>query len=40
MLSYEERAKYVENIVQHQKDPTTFEDFSAKVFAPLIPHGK
>ena len=39
-VSYEERAKYVESVVQQQKEPTTFEDFAAQVFAPLLPHGE
>ena len=38
-LSFEERARYVENIVQN-KDPTMFEDFAANVFAPLLPPGE
>ncbi|ELU01115.1 hypothetical protein CAPTEDRAFT_167900, partial [Capitella teleta] len=31
---YEDRAYNLENIVLHHKQPTTFEDFSAQVFAP------
>ncbi|XP_023684558.2 ral GTPase-activating protein subunit alpha-1 isoform X5 [Paramormyrops kingsleyae] len=31
---YEERARYLETIVQHHLEPTTFEDFAAQVFCP------
>ncbi|CAH1262675.1 RALGAPA1 [Branchiostoma lanceolatum] len=37
--SYEERAKYVETIVQQHKDLTTFEEFSASVYAPAMGKG-
>ncbi|XP_078672855.1 ral GTPase-activating protein subunit alpha-1-like isoform X7 [Branchiostoma floridae x Branchiostoma belcheri] len=36
---YEERAKYVETIVQQHKDLTTFEEFSASVYAPAMGKG-
>uniref|UniRef100_A0A8D0H107 Ral GTPase activating protein catalytic subunit alpha 1 n=1 Tax=Sphenodon punctatus TaxID=8508 RepID=A0A8D0H107_SPHPU len=31
---YEERARYLQSIVQHHLEPTTFEDFAAQVFCP------
>ncbi|XP_043930063.1 ral GTPase-activating protein subunit alpha-1 isoform X1 [Protopterus annectens] len=31
---YEERARYLETIIQHHLEPTTFEDFAAQVFCP------
>uniref|UniRef100_A0A8C7H1J4 Ral GTPase activating protein catalytic subunit alpha 1 n=1 Tax=Oncorhynchus kisutch TaxID=8019 RepID=A0A8C7H1J4_ONCKI len=31
---YEERARYLETIVQHHLEPTTFEDYAARVFCP------
>ncbi|XP_013126952.1 ral GTPase-activating protein subunit alpha-1 isoform X6 [Oreochromis niloticus] len=31
---YEERARYLENIVQHHQEPTTFEDYAARVYSP------
>uniref|UniRef100_A0A8C8SM96 Ral GTPase activating protein catalytic subunit alpha 1 n=1 Tax=Pelusios castaneus TaxID=367368 RepID=A0A8C8SM96_9SAUR len=31
---YEERARYLQTIVQHHLEPTTFEDFAAQVFCP------
>uniref|UniRef100_A0A3Q3WB60 Rap-GAP domain-containing protein n=1 Tax=Mola mola TaxID=94237 RepID=A0A3Q3WB60_MOLML len=31
---YEERARYVETIVQHHQEPTTFEDYAARVYSP------
>ncbi|XP_064179327.1 ral GTPase-activating protein subunit alpha-1 isoform X3 [Anguilla rostrata] len=31
---YEERARYLETIVQHHLEPTTFEDYAAQVFCP------
>uniref|UniRef100_A0A3Q1I2F2 Rap-GAP domain-containing protein n=1 Tax=Anabas testudineus TaxID=64144 RepID=A0A3Q1I2F2_ANATE len=31
---YEERARYLENIVQHHLEPTTFEDYAARVYSP------
>ncbi|XP_071327332.1 ral GTPase-activating protein subunit alpha-1 isoform X5 [Trachinotus anak] len=31
---YEERARYLETIVQHHQDPTTFEDYAARVYSP------
>lgn len=33
-LSYEERARYLENIVQNHQEPTTFEDYAARVYSP------
>lgn len=33
-LSYEERARYLETIVQHHQDPTTFEEYAARVYSP------
>lgn len=33
-LSYEERARYLETIVQHHQEPTTFEDYAARVYSP------
>nr|XP_045011322.1 ral GTPase-activating protein subunit alpha-1 isoform X2 [Jaculus jaculus] len=35
---YEERARYLQTIVQHHLEPTTFEDFAAQVFAPAPCH--
>uniref|UniRef100_UPI00398F7563 ral GTPase-activating protein subunit alpha-1 isoform X3 n=1 Tax=Pristiophorus japonicus TaxID=55135 RepID=UPI00398F7563 len=35
---YEERARYLETIVQHHQEPTTFEDFAAQVFCPAPCH--
>lgn len=34
---FEERAKSLETIVKNQKEPTTFEQFAASVYAPLAP---
>ncbi|XP_028993980.1 ral GTPase-activating protein subunit alpha-1 isoform X9 [Betta splendens] len=31
---YEERARYLETIVQHHLEPTTFEDYAARVYSP------
>ncbi|KAL0969703.1 hypothetical protein UPYG_G00231130 [Umbra pygmaea] len=31
---YEERARYLETIVQHHKEPTTFEEYATRVFCP------
>ncbi|XP_056281614.1 ral GTPase-activating protein subunit alpha-1 isoform X5 [Pseudoliparis swirei] len=31
---YEERSRYLENIVQHHQEPTTFEDYAARVYSP------
>ncbi|XP_014663155.1 PREDICTED: ral GTPase-activating protein subunit alpha-1-like [Priapulus caudatus] len=31
---FEERAKYIDNVVKSLKDPTSFEEFTAKVFSP------
>ncbi|KAH0518219.1 Ral GTPase-activating protein subunit alpha-1 [Microtus ochrogaster] len=36
--SYEERARYLQTIVQHHLEPTTFEDFAAQVFSPAPYH--
>jgi len=33
-LSYEERARYLETIVQHHQEPTPFEDYAARVYSP------
>ncbi|XP_078262692.1 ral GTPase-activating protein subunit alpha-1 isoform X9 [Rhinoraja longicauda] len=35
---YEERARYLETIVQHHQEPTAFEDFAAQVFCPAPCH--
>ncbi|XP_023587225.1 ral GTPase-activating protein subunit alpha-1 isoform X1 [Trichechus manatus latirostris] len=35
---YEERARYLQTIVQHHLEPTTFEDFAAQVFSPAPYH--
>ncbi|KFO29298.1 Ral GTPase-activating protein subunit alpha-1 [Fukomys damarensis] len=35
---YEERARYLQTIVQHHLEPTTFEDFAAQVFCPASYH--
>ncbi|XP_062324670.1 ral GTPase-activating protein subunit alpha-1 isoform X2 [Osmerus eperlanus] len=35
---YEERARYLETIVQHHLEPTTFEDYAARVFSPAPCH--
>ncbi|XP_078089922.1 ral GTPase-activating protein subunit alpha-1 isoform X11 [Mustelus asterias] len=35
---YEERARYLETIVQHHQEPATFEDFAAQVFCPAPCH--
>lgn len=32
--SYEERARYLETIVQHHQELTTFEDYAARVYSP------
>ncbi|ESO85701.1 hypothetical protein LOTGIDRAFT_210880 [Lottia gigantea] len=34
---YEERAKCLETIIQQNTEPTTFEDFAAYIFAPVLP---
>lgn len=34
VASFEERAKYIENIVTSLKEPTSFEEFASKVFSP------
>ncbi|KAK9533356.1 hypothetical protein VZT92_008478 [Zoarces viviparus] len=31
---YEERARYLETIVEHHQEPTTFEDYAARVYSP------
>ncbi|KAK1792892.1 hypothetical protein P4O66_001623 [Electrophorus voltai] len=36
--SYEERARYLETIVQHHLEPSTFEDYAARVFCPAPFH--
>uniref|UniRef100_A0A6Q2XY88 Rap-GAP domain-containing protein n=1 Tax=Esox lucius TaxID=8010 RepID=A0A6Q2XY88_ESOLU len=33
---YEERARYLETIVQHHLETTTFEDYAARVFCPYV----
>lgn len=33
-VSYEERARYLETIVQHHQELTTFEDYAARVYSP------
>lgn len=38
VISYEERARYLQTIVQHHLEPTTFEDFAAQVFSPAPYH--
>ncbi|XP_029569000.1 ral GTPase-activating protein subunit alpha-1 isoform X4 [Salmo trutta] len=35
---YEERARYLETIVHHHLEPTTFEDYAARVFCPAPYH--
>ncbi|KAJ7991111.1 hypothetical protein DPEC_G00293870 [Dallia pectoralis] len=35
---YEERARYLETIVQHHLETTTFEDYAARVFCPAPYH--
>ena len=35
--SFEERAKCVENIVEKHKEHSTFEEFAAHMFAPVLP---
>lgn len=35
---YEERARYLQTIVQHHLEPTAFEDFAAQVFSPAPCH--
>ncbi|KAM9381416.1 ral GTPase-activating protein subunit alpha-1 isoform 3-T3 [Phaethornis superciliosus] len=35
---YEERARYLQTIIQHHLEPTTFEDFAAQVFCPAPYH--
>ncbi|XP_057199042.1 ral GTPase-activating protein subunit alpha-1 isoform X10 [Triplophysa rosa] len=35
---YEERARYLETIVQHHSEATTFEDYAARVFCPAPFH--
>nr|XP_014340065.1 PREDICTED: ral GTPase-activating protein subunit alpha-1 [Latimeria chalumnae] len=35
---YEERARYLETIIQHHLEPTTFEDFAAQVYCPAPFH--
>ncbi|XP_030740889.1 ral GTPase-activating protein subunit alpha-1 isoform X8 [Echinops telfairi] len=35
---YEERARYLQTVVQHHLEPTTFEDFAAQVFSPAPYH--
>uniref|UniRef100_A0A4W4FS10 Rap-GAP domain-containing protein n=1 Tax=Electrophorus electricus TaxID=8005 RepID=A0A4W4FS10_ELEEL len=35
---YEERARYLETIVQHHLEPSTFEDYAARVFCPAPFH--
>lgn len=37
-ISYEERARNLQTIVQHHLEPTTFEDFAAQVFSPAPYH--
>ena len=39
-FSYEERATTLKNIIVQHKQPTTFEDFTSKVFAPVLPQSK
>ncbi|CAL8293596.1 unnamed protein product [Arctogadus glacialis] len=31
---YEERSRYLETIVLHHQEPTTFEDYAARVYSP------
>ncbi|XP_042301365.1 ral GTPase-activating protein subunit alpha-1 isoform X2 [Sceloporus undulatus] len=35
---YEERARYLQTIVQHHLDPSTFEDYAAQVYCPAPCH--
>ncbi|MGH0170336.1 UNVERIFIED_CONTAM: hypothetical protein FKN15_059350 [Acipenser sinensis] len=35
---YEERARYLDTIVHHHREPTTFEDYAAQVFCPAPFH--
>ncbi|XP_030070150.1 ral GTPase-activating protein subunit alpha-1 isoform X1 [Microcaecilia unicolor] len=35
---YEERARYLDTIIQHHLEPTTFEDYAAQVFCPAPHH--
>ncbi|XP_061467651.1 ral GTPase-activating protein subunit alpha-1 isoform X7 [Rhineura floridana] len=35
---YEERARYLQTIVEHHLDPSTFEDYAAQVFCPAPCH--
>uniref|UniRef100_A0A3B3X2Y9 Rap-GAP domain-containing protein n=1 Tax=Poecilia mexicana TaxID=48701 RepID=A0A3B3X2Y9_9TELE len=35
---YEERARYLETIVQHHQEPTAFEDYAARVYSPWRLH--
>ncbi|XP_049994811.1 ral GTPase-activating protein subunit alpha-1 isoform X3 [Alexandromys fortis] len=35
---YEERARYLQTIVQHHLEPSSFEDFAAQVFSPAPYH--
>ncbi|XP_013400060.1 ral GTPase-activating protein subunit alpha-1-like isoform X2 [Lingula anatina] len=37
---FEERAKYLDNIIQQHKQPSMFEDFAANVFAPVLPQAE
>ena len=40
IISYEERMQNLEDIMTSHKERTTFEDFSASVFAPVLPQGE
>ena len=40
LLSYEERARNMDSLIAQHKEQTTFEDFAAQVFAPVLPPGK
>uniref|UniRef100_A0A670ZIJ8 Ral GTPase activating protein catalytic subunit alpha 1 n=1 Tax=Pseudonaja textilis TaxID=8673 RepID=A0A670ZIJ8_PSETE len=35
---YEERARYLQTIIQHHLDPSTFEDYASQVFCPASCH--
>ena len=37
VISYEERAKCLESVIQQHTENSTFEEFAAKVFAPVLP---
>ncbi|KAM6462192.1 ral GTPase-activating protein subunit alpha-1 isoform 5-T5 [Liasis olivaceus] len=38
LTSYEERARYLQTIIQHHLDPSTFEDYASQVFCPASCH--